>query len=175
MWKRTLKLTISIFGFTQEVLHTWRSLKRSATLLKVYSNPGTERRLEPIPLNFHIGALSAMQLTIKCIQLPFKVFSTFILYFKHLSRPRDVILANEKNGHLKRDTHFFYEPESLVTQKKIAVAPVFWGVHHILQTASNYSLQYSNDASLWDYIYYVQHLSSLDREGAFYRIWHKRR
>lgn len=113
-------------------LHLWlhrrgssSSLKRSAALLKVYSNPGTERRLEPIPLNFHIGALSAMQLTIKCIQLPFKVFSTFILYFKHLSRPRDIILANEKNGHLKRDTHFFYEPESLVTQKKIAVAPVF--------------------------------------------------
>ena len=48
-------------------------------------------------LHFHSGALSALPPTVKFIQLPFKVFfSTFILYFRHLSTPRDMILANKK-------------------------------------------------------------------------------
>ena len=59
-------------------------------------------------LHFHSGALSALPPTVKFIQLPFKVFfSTFILYFRHLSTPRDMILANKKNGHLKGDIYFF--------------------------------------------------------------------
>lgn len=133
-------------------LHTKRrpsGPKRSGTLLKAYSNPGTERRLEPMHLHFHSGALSALPPTVKFIQLPFKVFfSTFILYFRHLSTPRDMILANKKKWAFKRRYILFYEPESLATQKEIAIAPVLRGAHHILQTVFNYFWQYSYDASL---------------------------
>ena len=61
-------------------LHTRRrpsGPKRSGTLLKVYSDPGTERRLEPMYLHFYSGALYALPPTVKFIQLPFKVFFYF--------------------------------------------------------------------------------------------------
>ena len=97
-------------------LHTRKSssTQRSTALLKVYSNPEAERRLEPVLLNFHIGALSAMQLTIKRIQLP---FSTFIPYFRHLLSPRDIILANFKNWNLKEIHTFLWARKLSYTEE----------------------------------------------------------